>query len=138
MRPLPAAPAFPPLPHPLYPSLLVPQTSVCRAWHDTGQGRGTEVRGHNGLSETRENTWQGEAWKFLQASWWTGWENGTSWAEGPAGTFGEGRSGWKAAVNSWALHSEVWAADFLEQSTFQKACPDTPENNHQKRITSFI
>ena len=49
---------------------------------------------------------------------------------GTWGTCREGRSGWKAAVDSWGLHSEVWAADFLEQSTFQKVCPDTPDNNH--------
>ena len=116
------------------PSLFLPAgpSAVCvqRSGHDTGQGRGTEVRGRHGLSESRESTWQGEVWKFLQASWQTGWESGTSWAEGPAGTCEEGRSGWKAAVDSWALHSEIWAADFLEQSTFQKACPDTPENHH--------
>ena len=44
---------------------------------------------------------------------------------GTWGTCREGRS-----VDSWGLHSEVRAADFLAQSTLQKVCPDTPENSH--------
>lgn len=104
---LPAVPAFPPPP----PSVSLPAgPSDIRAQNS---GRDTGQKRDIGLSETRENTWQGGAWKFVQASWWAGWESGTSWAEGPAGTCGEGRSGWKAAVDSWGLHSEVWAADFL-------------------------
>lgn len=87
----------------------------------------TEVRGHHGLSETRESTWQGEA-QFLQASWWTGWRV-RSWAEGPAGTCGEGEI-WLEGCCGLLGFTQRSGQLILEQSTFQKACPDTPENHH--------
>ena len=124
MRPLPAVPAFPPSPHPLYPSLLAPQTSVRRTQGMTRDRRGTEVRGHRGLSETRENTGKEGPGSFSRQA------GGLDGRVGHLGQRDLGNMQGGGSVDSWGLHSEVRAADFLAQSTLQKVCPDTPENSH--------